>query len=92
VVAFAAIALLGFVQAPVYPALVTLTPSQFGSAHTANAVGFQVAASVVGGAGLPALMGVLAQAFGLETIVPTLLAAAVLQIVCYWGWSRGMSS
>ena len=86
--AFAAMALLGVVQAPVFPALVTLTPSQFGSTHSANAVGFQVAAGVVGGAGLPALMGVLAQGFGLEIIVPTLLAAAALQIVCYLAWAR----
>src|SRR5260370_39290393 len=86
--AFAAMAVLGVVQAPVYPALVTLTPSQFGSTHTANAVGFQVAAGVVGGAGLPALMGVLAQGFGLETIVPTLLAAAAAPIGCYVAWSR----
>jgi len=49
-------------------------------------------AGVVGGAGLPALMGVLAEAYRLETIVPTLLAAAVLQIVCYLAWSRYMSS
>jgi fucose permease len=90
--AFAAMALLGVMQAPVYPALVTLTPSQFGSAHTANAVGFQVAASVVGGAGLPALMGVLAAAYGLESIVPTLLAAAVVEIGCYLAWSRYKSS
>jgi fucose permease len=86
--AFAAMALLGVVQAPVYPALVTLTPSQFGATHSANAVGFQVAAGVVGGAGLPALMGVLAQGFGLEIIVPTLLAAAGLQIACYLAWAR----
>src|SRR5216684_980797 len=86
--AFAAMAVLGVVQAPVYPALVTLTPSQFGSTHTTNVVGFQVAAGVVGGAGLPALIGVLAQGFGLEIIVPTLLAAALLQIACYLAWSR----
>ena len=71
-----------------FPALVTVTPDRFGSAHTANAVGFQVAASVVGGSGLPALLGFLAQAFGLEVIVPTLLVAACLQIACYLAWSR----
>jgi fucose permease len=87
-VAFATLALLGIALAPVFPALVTLTPDRFGSAHTANAVGFQVAASVVGGAGLPALMGVLAEAFGLETIVPTLLAAAVLELACFALWLR----
>jgi fucose permease len=87
-VALATLALLGVVLAPVFPALVTLTPDHFGAAHTANAVGFQVAASVLGGAGLPALMGVLAQAFGLEVIVPTLLAAGIVQLVCYVMWSR----
>jgi len=85
--AFGVLALLGAAQAPVFPALVTVTPDRFGGVHTANAVGFQVAASVVGGTGLPALLGVLAQAFGLQVIVPTLLVAAVIQIVCYLAWS-----
>lgn len=86
-VAFATLAALGAVQAPVFPALVTVTPDRFGSAHTANAVGFQVAASVIGGAGLPALMGFLAGAIGLQTIVPTLAIAALLQLACYVAWS-----
>ena len=91
-VAFAVLALLGAVQAPVFPALVTVTPDHFGSAHTANAVGFQVAASVIGGAGVPALLGFLAQAFGLEVIVPTLVVAALLQMACYLAWSRSHRS
>jgi fucose permease len=91
-VAITTLALLGVVLAPVFPALVALTPRHFGSAHTANAVGFQVGASVAGGAGLPALIGVLAQAFGLETIVPALLAVAVLQLGCYLAWSRAYRS
>jgi len=33
-------------------------------------------------------MGVLAQGFGLEAIVPTLLGATALQIACYLAWSR----
>jgi fucose permease len=91
-VALLTLALLGAVQAPVFPALVTITPDHFGSAHTANAVGFQVAASVIGGAGLPALLGFLAQAFGLDVIVPTLVVAALLQIACYLAWSRSHRS
>jgi fucose permease len=87
-VELATLALLGILLAPVFPALVTLTPDHFGSAHTANAVGIQVGTSVVGGAGLPALMGVLAQAFGYEVLVPTLLASGVLQLACYLVWSR----
>jgi len=92
ILAFAALALLGVVQAPVFPALVTVTPDHFGSAHTANAVGFQVAASILGGAGLAALLGVLAQAFGLEVLVPTLLVAGFTQIACYLAWSRSHRS
>jgi fucose permease len=91
-VAFATLALLGAVQAPIFPALVTVTPDHFGAAHTANAVGFQVAASVVGGFGIPALLGFLAQAFGLDVIVPTLLVAACLQSACYLAWSSSHRS
>src|SRR5579859_4067246 len=86
-VAIGVLAVLGVAQAPVFPALVTVTPDHFGSAHTANAVGFQVAASVVGGTGLPALLGFLAQAFGLDVIVPTLLINALIQIVCYLAYA-----
>ncbi|MGI9147053.1 MAG: MFS transporter [Chloroflexota bacterium] len=86
-VAVGVLAVLGAVQAPVFPALVTVTPDHFGSAHTANAVGFQVAASVIGGAGIPAVLGFLAQAFGLEVVVPTLAVAALLQMACYLSWS-----
>jgi len=92
VVGFGVLALLGAAQAPVFPAVVTATPDRFGAAHTANAVGFQVAASVVGGSGLPALLGFLAQAFGLAVIVPTLIVAALAQIGCYLVWSSSHRS
>ncbi|HLZ31439.1 MAG TPA: MFS transporter [Chloroflexota bacterium] len=85
--AFATLAFLGAVQAPIFPLLVTVTPERFGAAHTANAVGFQVAASVIGGSGLPALLGFLAQGFGLAVIVPTLLINALIQIVCYLAYA-----
>jgi fucose permease len=91
-VAFATLALLGAVQAPIFPALVTVTPDHFGAAHTANAVGFEVAASVVGGFGLPALLGFLAQAYGFEVIVPTLVVNALIQFACYLAWSRSHRS
>jgi fucose permease len=85
--AFAALVLLGLCLAPVYPSLLSVSPDQFGSAHTANAIGFSQAAAVIGGAGIPAALGFLAQAFGLEIIVPTLVAAAILQLACYVAWS-----
>jgi fucose permease len=92
VVGFGVLALLGAAQAPVFPAVVTATPDRFSAAHTANAVGFQVAASVVGGSGLPALLGFLAQAFGLAVIVPTLIVAALAQIGCFVVWSSSHRS
>jgi fucose permease len=85
--AFAALVLLGMFLAPVYPSLMSVIPDHFGSADTANVIGFSQAAAVVGGAGIPAALGFLAQAFGLEVIVPTRMIAAILQLACYVAWS-----
>jgi fucose permease len=85
--AFGALVLLGVFLAPVYPSLMSVIPNHFGTAHIANVIGFSQAAAVIGGAGIPAALGFLAQAFGLEVIVPTLIVAAILQLACYVAWS-----
>lgn len=64
----AGLALLGLFFAPVYPAMVALTPARLGARHAANAMGFQVAAATVGLAVVPALIGVVARRWGLESI------------------------
>ena len=74
---FAALALLGFALAPVFPCLMSLTPKRVGSATAAHAIGFQVSAAMVGAFSLPALAGVLAQPFGLEVISFMLVVLAV---------------
>jgi fucose permease len=68
---------LGFCAAPIFPALIGATPARLGPAHTANAVGVQVAAAALGQSLLPALAGVLAARLGLELVPRALLALAL---------------
>lgn len=72
------LALLGLACAPIFPTLIAVTPQRMRKGHVANAVGFQIAAAVLGQSLLPALVGVLARSFGLELVAPALLIAAVL--------------
>jgi fucose permease len=74
----AAVATLGIAAGPVFPTLMATTPERLAAAHTANAVGFQVAAAAVGQSLLPALVGTLADGLGLETLPIALLAGASL--------------
>jgi fucose permease len=70
--------MVGFGLAPVFPALIALTPFRIGSDHAPNAIGFQVGAAGLGAAILPGLAGILGDAFGLEWIALFFLGAAVL--------------
>lgn len=72
-----AIALLGLGTAPIFPALIASTPKRVGEAHTANAIGLQVAFAALGQAGVPALVGVGAAQFGLEWVPRALLGLAL---------------
>lgn len=78
VASFAGIMLMGFALAPLFPSLIATTPARFGPQHTANAVGFQIAAASVGGAGLTSLVGVLAGKFGLEVLGVTVFLSSLL--------------
>jgi fucose permease len=70
-------ALLGLCAAPIFPALIGATPRRVGPAHTANAVGLQVAAAALGQAGLPALVGIAAARATLEVAPLAVLGFAV---------------
>lgn len=74
---------IGVSAAPVFPSLIATTPARLGAAHTANGIGFQVAAAVLGQSILPSLIGVLAHVLGLEIVGPVLLTAALLLLVIY---------
>jgi fucose permease len=77
----AALAVLGFACGPIFPSLIATTPARVGEEHTANTVGFQVAAAALGSALLPALIGVLAHRVGLEIIPLCFLGLGVLLFV-----------
>jgi fucose permease len=74
------VAVLGLSLAPMFPSFISLTSARMGPAHTANAVGFQVAAAMLGGAALVAGFGRIADRFGLEALGPFLLATALLLV------------
>ena len=82
---FLGLGLIGFGAAPIFPSLIAATPARLGSAHTGNAVGFQIAAAVLGQSLLPAFAGVLAARFGLEVIGPALFVAAVILLALVQG-------
>lgn len=77
-VGFIGLALIGFALAPVFPTLIAGTMSRVGAAHAANTIGFQIAAAGLGVAGLTGLAGVLADAYGLETIAAFIFVLTVL--------------
>ncbi|MCX7789552.1 MAG: MFS transporter [Chloroflexaceae bacterium] len=78
--ALAGLALLGLALAPMFPLFIALTPARMGSAHVANTVGFQIAAAMLGGAGLAGGFGIIAGRHGLETLEPFLFGTALLLI------------
>jgi fucose permease len=84
----ASIALAGLACGPIFPTLVAMTPARVGAAHVGNAVGFQIAAGAVGISAVPAIVGLLATAAGIETIASSLLALAVWLAVVYRLWHR----
>lgn len=80
---FAGLGLMGLASAPVFPSLISATPARLGEVHTANAVGFQIAAAVLGQSLLPSLVGILAGHLGLEVIGSTLFVASCLLLVLF---------
>jgi fucose permease len=80
---FLGLALLGVSLAPIFPSLIATTPARLGAVHTANGVGLQIAAAVLGQSLLPALLGVLARHLDLEIVGPALCTAAVVLLALH---------
>ena len=81
-VVIVAFGLMGATFAPVFPALVSLTPIRIGRARAHHAIGWQIAAANVGAAGLSALVGLILQHVGLTALGPCLLAISVVMVLC----------
>jgi fucose permease len=87
---YAGLGFMGLACAPVFPAMISSTPARLGRSHTANAIGFQIAAAVLGQSLLPALIGVIAQRLGLEVIGPALLVSGLVLVVLYFSLAMGV--
>lgn len=79
-VSLASAALIGFAIAPIFPGLVSATPSRVSPEHTANTIGMQISAGGLGLALLPGVAGVLAQRLTLE-IIPAYLVGLILLLL-----------
>jgi fucose permease len=75
----AAVTVVGFAIAPIFPALISGTSQRVGARHAANTIGMQMAVTGLGGSLIPTLMGVLARRFSLE-VVPICLVLLFLTL------------
>lgn len=82
------LAVLGLAFAPIYPAMVAITPARLGLRDSANAMGFQVAAATVGVALIPGLIGIAAERLGVEMIGWGWIGAALLVQVAIASMAR----
>jgi fucose permease len=78
IAALAALPLLGAALSVFVPVLIYLTPRRIGSAAAPHAIGYLVAAGMIGGATLPALVGLLMQWIDVAVLGPCLVAMAVV--------------
>jgi fucose permease len=88
ILSWLALAVLGLVLAPIFPVLIAATPARLGAGQTANAVGLQVAAAMLGGAAIPAAIGVLAARLSLEVVGPCLVGLGLTQLVLHEALNR----
>lgn len=85
---FIGLVLLGFGLGPIFPTLVSATPSYVGKRHTQNSIGIQMGASAIGAGLLPAGVGLVAAAVGLEAISVSLVVGAVFLLIVLWMFNR----
>lgn len=64
--------------APVFPALIGLTPARLGQAQARHVIGWQMAAAGAGGLGIAALTGVLLAQFGFAAFGPVLVTLLIV--------------
>jgi fucose permease len=74
-----AVALVGLAVAPIFPALISGTSRRVGARFAANTIGMQMAATGLGGALIPSLVGVLARRVSLE-VIPICLVVLFLSL------------
>ena len=81
--AVAGLMIIGFAAAPVFPLLTLTTKDRVGAAHADRAIGLQIGASGLGGALIPAGVGVLIDRVGEQALGPALVVLSLLLIILY---------
>lgn len=76
-------AVLGLGAAPVFPLLTLTTAERVGPAHADRAIGLQIGAAGLGGALVPAGIGVLITRVSVEILGPALLVLSLLLLLLY---------
>ncbi len=92
VAALLALPCLGASLSVFVPVLFYLTPRRIGSAAAPRAIGYQVAAGMIGGASLPAAVGVLMQLIDVAVLGPCLVTMAAVLAGLHVASSRSVGS
>lgn len=80
---FAAIFTLGLCLGPVFPSLISTTPTRIGRAHTSNLVGFQMTGAAAGVAIIPGGFGLIARFTGVAAIPGAIALLTVALLVLF---------
>jgi len=80
---FAGLIIVGLGCAPIFPALIHLTPSNFGAENSQSIIGLQIAGAYTGSALMPPLFGLLTSVVGLGFYPVFLLVFAGLFLVMF---------
>jgi fucose permease len=81
--AVAGLMVIGFAAAPVFPLLTLTTKDRVGVAHADRTIGVQMGASGLGGALIPAGVGVLIDRVGEQVLGPSLIVLSLLLLGLY---------
>lgn len=87
-VAVSGLAIIGFGAAPVFPLLTLTTADRVGTTHADRAIGLQIGAAGLGGAAIPAGIGVLLGRVDVETLGPALVVLSLAMLTLYAASTR----
>jgi fucose permease len=90
--ALVALPLLGAALSVFVPVLLFLTPRRIGTAAAPRAIGYQVAAGMIGGATLPAAVGLFMQSIDVAALGPCLVAMAAVLTGLHVASTRSVDS
>jgi fucose permease len=88
----AGLVVLGFFLGPIFPTAMAVAPRLTTARLVPTAIGVMNAGSVVGGAALPWLAGVIIQGAGVWTLLPFAVLLALLQSAVWWPMARRIAA